>query len=486
MGLTSDAAAANARQFADYNTFLPDQALPIQPYIDPANPDAPRNPRFEVGSPQYNQALASVIQNPDLTQGAKFIDESRLYHVDANYNFKELLKVAEVQLGGSLRQYEMNSQGTIFTDYDAPILYNEYGIYTQVTKKFLAEERLKFTGSVRYDKSKNFDGFVSPRIAFVYSAGATKRHNFRISYQTGFRNPTTQDQYIGLDLGPFALIGSASDNLDRYVEIRNVSLAGQAQGFPETVTLTGNDAYNNAYTIPSVQAFAASGDPTVLDIAEIELVKPERVQAFELGYRSVINNDLSVDISGYYNNYNDFLNQARVITPYYGAVGTPESFQAIANGDTRVFQIYTNSRTKVTSRGFGIGLSKKVYKNYEVGANYNFAEFTFDQAEDPSFIPGFNTPKHRVKASFGNPTAIGNFGFNVNVRWNTEYLWQSSFSEGIVPENTVVDLQVSYAFKKLKSVLKFGAANFLGEDYIQVVGAGAIGQQYFASWTINP
>jgi len=86
-----------------------------------------------------------------------------------------------------LRQYEMNSNGSIFTDGDGKITYNEYGIYTQLTKKFLKEERLKFTGSIRYDKSQNFDGFVSPRVAFVYSAGASKRHNIRVSYQTGFR-----------------------------------------------------------------------------------------------------------------------------------------------------------------------------------------------------------------------------------------------------------------------------------------------------------
>jgi hypothetical protein len=28
----------------------------------------------------------------------------------------------------------------------------------------------------------------------------SKNHNFRGSFQTGFRNPTTQDQYIGLML----------------------------------------------------------------------------------------------------------------------------------------------------------------------------------------------------------------------------------------------------------------------------------------------
>jgi len=34
--------------------------------------------------------------------------------------------------------------------------------------------------------------------------------------------------------------------------------------------------------------------------------------------------------------------------------------------------------------------------------------------------------------------------------------------------------------------LKLGAANLFGDDYLQVVGAGLIGRQLFASLTINP
>ena len=37
----------------------------------------------------------------------------------------------------------------------------------------------------------------------------THNHNLRTSYQTGFRYPTTQDQYIGLDAGRALLVGSA-------------------------------------------------------------------------------------------------------------------------------------------------------------------------------------------------------------------------------------------------------------------------------------
>jgi outer membrane receptor protein involved in Fe transport len=467
-GQTPEQAHATARTVADTGRFLP-------------------------GSPEFESALATVSADPNLTTGSRFQDQSKLYHSDVNYNLKDIIKFGEIQVGGSFRQYELNSNGTIFTDFDGPIRYDEYGVYGQFQKKLLKDERLKFTGSVRYDKAQNFEGFYSPRLSLVYSAGANKEHNFRASYQTGFRNPTTQDQYIGLDLGPFALIGSAPDNLTRFVETRNISAAGQPIAGATTATLSGLDAYFNSYTLTSVTAFAQTGNPALLQVADIDLVKPERVQALEVGYRSVIKNDLSIDVNAYYNIYNDFLNQSRVITPYYGTVGTdsgdPEvqkTYAALVNGDRRVYQVYNNSKAEVTSFGAGIGLSKKVYKDFELSANYNYAEFTFDQEKDPSFIPSFNTPKHRAKASLGNQKLFKNFGFNTNVRWNTEYLWQASFADGMVPENVVFDAQINYGIPKLKSVLKVGANNLFGKDYIQVIGAGAIGQQWFASITINP
>lgn len=491
LGYNANQAASFARNYADYNTTevpgIPGMTNPLG--LTP-NGDA----RFLPGTPEFKDALANVTANPDLREGARFLDNSKIYHSDVNYNFKDLIDFAEIQLGGSFRQYEMNSSGTIFTDYDGPIRYDEFGVYTQVQKKFM-EDRLKFTGSVRYDKSQNFDGQYSPRVSLVYSAGELKNHNFRASFQTGFRNPTTQDQYIGLDLGPFALIGSTQDNLNRYVETLPVSAAGQLlNNGEETITLTGGSAYNSpVYSVPSVAQFAISQNPADLDVVNIGLVKPEQVKAFEVGYKTILESGLSVDMNVYYNIYNDFMSTSRIITPYYGIVGTDLTnpavllgLQAIANGDRRVYQVYTNTSETVNSLGFGIGLGKKVYKDFEIGVNYNYAEFEFDQAKDPAFIAGFNTPKHRVKATFGNTALFKNFGFNTNVRYNSEYLWQSSFADGIVDENVVFDAQINYSIPAIKSVLKVGATNLFGDDYIQVIGAGLIGRQIFASLTINP
>jgi outer membrane receptor protein involved in Fe transport len=477
-GATPDAAHLLARNTADSGRFLP-------------------------GTDAFRNAFSQVTSEASVLSGSKLVDNSRIYHSDANYNFKDEIKFAEIQVGGSFRQYELNSYGRIYTDANGPIYYNEYGAYTQLTKK-LADDRLKFTGSMRYDKSQNFDGNFSPRVSLVYSAGESKRHNFRASFQTGFRNPSTQDQYIGFNVGSAILLGSAPDNLIRFSESLPVgTTVGQAFAGGTSVTMTGLNAYNNSYTSSSVAAFSALAPSNpiagsaLLTKTKVGYVKPEQVKAFELGYRSLIK-DVSIDINGYYNVYNDFIGNINVVAPYYGtAVDAPnplagptdagvQSLHALQNGNYRVYQLYTNTTIEIKSLGFGIGLSKKVYKNFEAGVNYNFAEFDFDQSKDASFEAGFNTPKHRVKASIGNEKLFKNFGFNVSGRWNSEYLWQSTMVDGTVEAATVIDAQINYTFPKLKSTLKIGAANIGGKEYYQVLGAGLIGQQVFASWTINP
>ena len=475
-GLTPENAHKIARQTADTGRLIP-------------------------GTPEFRAAFNEVIAGESVLTGSKLVDNSRIYHSDANYNFKDIIKFAEIQVGGSYRQYQLNSYGRIYTDADGPIYYNEYGAYSQLTKK-LMDDRLKFTGSVRYDKSKNFDGNVSPRVSLVYSGGESRRHNFRASFQTGFRNPSTQDQYIGFNVGSAILLGSAPDNLTRYSETLPVSTAvGQALAGGTTVVMTGLNAYNNSYTASSVGAFSAlaASNPVagsaLLRKTNVDYVKPEQVKAFELGYRSFIS-DVSIDINGYYNIYNDFIGNLNVVAPFYGtaqdapnplaADAGAQSLHALQNGNYRAYQLYTNTNVEIKSLGFGLGLSKKVYRDFEVGVNYNYAEFNFDQAKDASFEAGFNTPKHRVKASLGNEKLFENFGFNVSGRWNSEYLWQSTMVDGMINAATVIDAQVNYNFPKLKSTLKIGASNIGGKEYTQVLGAGLIGQQYFASWTINP
>ncbi|WP_414652314.1 TonB-dependent receptor [Galbibacter sp.] len=429
--------------------------------------------RLIPGTPAFEQALNSVTSNPDLATGSQFRDGSQLYHADGNYNFAHLIDFADIQVGGSYRTYRLNSFGTIFTDYDGPISYSELGLYTQIQKQ-LMDERLKLTASLRYDKSELFDGQMTPRFSIGYTAGNKRNHNFRASVQSAFRNPTTQDLYIGLDVGRAILVGSSKDNLDRYVRdfpVNNVA----ANGGNATATISGRAAYENSFSAASV----AQGAPVS---SEVALVEPEKAMAYEVGYRGHFGK-VTVDLNAYYTDYNDFIASQNVISPLYGQVGDNSlSLLALQSGDYKVFQAYTNADSGVQSYGASIAVASKILNGFDISANYTFADF---EQDDPEFRASFNTPKHKVKASFGHTELVKNFGFNLSYRWSDSYFWQSSFGDGNIPSISVFDAQLNYTVPKIKSIFKVGAANLSGEEYYTAYGTGLIGTQLYVSWTIN-
>ncbi len=431
-GLNSEQSHAIARQTAETGRLIP-------------------------GTSGFQQAFNRITADPDLLTGAKFQDETKLYHGDANYNFKDNIEFAEVQVGASYRRYSLNSFGSIFTDANGVINYDEYGLYTQAQKSFLEEDRLKLTTSIRYDKAQNFDGNFSPRVSLAYAAGENKNQNFRASFQTGFRNPTTQDQYIGLDVGNAILVGAAPDNLDKNIEYLDSS------GGVQSISI--RDAYENSFTI-------ASGGTVQ---ADIDLVTPEKVTAFEVGYRGLIpagKNRITVDLSVYFNEYEDFIANENVLVR-----GTDNAL--------KVAQVYTNSDADVSSYGATIGLNTKIFNGFDLGLNYTYAKFDFDQAANPAFEAGFNTPENKFKVQFGKTDLFKNFGFNVNFRWQDEFLWESTFVDAMIEERTVLDAQINYSVPSWKSVFKLGGANLTGQEYLSAPGVGAIGSQYYLSWTIN-
>jgi len=336
---------------------------------------------------------------------------------------------------------------------------------------------------MRYDKSEFFKGFLSPRI----SAGLTvnKNHNFRASVQTGFRNPTTQDLFIGLNAGRAILVGSAPDNLDRFVRDFEVSQSGQALGQGNVITQTGRAAYENSYTASSVQALAETGDPSVLNIANPSIIKPEQVSSAEVGYRGKVKK-IIVDVSAYFNKYKDFISQEVVVAPLYGTVGDNSlSVAAIANDDFQAYSTYTNSEADINSFGASVGLSTKIFKNFDLEGSYTYTKLDFDRSRFPDFQTNFNTPEHKFKMSFGNTNLFKNFGFNTSYKFSDDYFWEATFGNGLVPEYHVLDAQINYKVPSFKSTFKAGATNLLGDEYFTAFGTGFIGSMYYISWTIN-
>ena len=434
--------------------------------------------RLIPGTSEFQDAFDTVTSDSDLTTGSKFQDESQTYNAEAFYNFSHLIEFADIIAGGSYRQYKLNSFGSIYTDADGPIKYSEIGFYTQLQMKFLEDERLKLTASIRYDKSELFDGFLSPRLSLGYTLGEEGNHNIRASYQTGFRNPTTRDLFIGLDAGLAVLVGSAEANMDRDVRTYSISQSGQNLGQPATTEIVGRAAYENSFSVSSVEIGAPSA-------ANVGLVTPEQVTSFEVGYRGKIGK-LIIDFSTYYSKYKDFISNESVLVPFYGTVGDNSlSLEALQLDDFKAYQTYTNSDVDINSYGAAIAASTKVFGNYDLSANYTFAKLDYDEESNPDFVTNFNTPEHKVKVQFGNVNLFENFGFNVAWRWNDTYLWEATFGDGIIPAYHTMDAQVNYRIPKLLSTIKLGATNILGDEYYTAFGTGYIGSQYYLSITIN-
>jgi outer membrane receptor protein involved in Fe transport len=388
--------------------------------------------------------------------GAGFIDDSNLSHLEGNYDLSSITGGAlGIQIGANYRQYDLFTDGTVFNEdpegdgVNERIKINEWGAYMQLSKK-LANDRLKLTGSIRYDKNENFDGIVSPRISAVFTSGEDRQHNFRGSFQTGFRNPTTQGQFIYFPTTSI-LLGGTESNASRY------------------------GVYNGgAWTEASYFASLATGDPSVREVINLEYVQPEKLQSIELGYKGIINKKVLIDLHGYYNTYSDFIDQINVVN----IEPTSHKGNVIPTGTT--FRPYFNVPVDISSTGFALGVDYIVTRNWKVSGNYAYADFSVDESvvgtafED--YQPGFNTPKHKINIGLFNRKVIDNLSFGVNFRWQDEHFYISSFGEGIVPSFTTADAQVSYKLDAISSNVKLGVTNIFKNVYRTNIGNPFIGR----------
>src|SRR5690606_28630057 len=148
--------------------------------------------------------LKNITSIPISQGGAKFDDKTDLYHFEGQYNFSEKIKVVDVLVGANYRIFDLNSNGTIFADTAGTIKIKEYGAYLQLQKR-LFDDVLKLSGSLRYDKNENFKGRITPRATALIKVASD--NNIRLSFQTAYRFPSAQDQYINLQTPGSRLIG---------------------------------------------------------------------------------------------------------------------------------------------------------------------------------------------------------------------------------------------------------------------------------------
>ncbi len=443
------------------------------------------------GSQAFNDAVDEFRDVSIAEGGAKFLDKSALWHYEASYNLSDKIDFADVIIGGNFRTYALNSEGTLFAldDNGDEISFNEFGGYVQVSRDIIDNVRLQ--GSVRYDKNENFDGFFSPRVSGVWEF--LDNQNLRASFQRGFRMPTTQDQYIDLDVVSRRLLG------------RN-----------DIITRRYNIETNPVYTIQSVQAAQASGDVNDLVLATDAYKKfeTEKVSTWEVGYKGLLmDGRLLIDAFYYSNVYTDFgaeiqvtqavaiANGANVLT---GTAAIPTGYDVgvtagHSDAQKEVFvtggaagialQNYgydTNIDDDIESFGYGFGAEYTLTGGYRIGANASYNELKdLSSIVQRNFNVSYNTPEWRYNITFGNRKLTDRIGFGITYRWQDAYLWQSAIGSGVIPDFATLDAQVTYSLPSLDARLKIGGSNILNERYTTSFANPRIGSLYYIQLNLD-
>jgi hypothetical protein len=399
--------------------------------------------RLQPGTASFNTALNAVKSQP-IPYGGKFNDQTNLYVGEGIYNFSDIVKWADITIGVSTREFVLNSHGTIFADTAGRIHINETGAFAQVQKSFL-HDLLKITVAGRYDKNSNFPGRFTPRATAVFKVA--KDNFIRVSYQTAYRFPSTQNQYINLQTGSAKLIG----------------------GLPQFI-----DAYGlrtNTYDTGSINHYLATGTPPTQ--YQFKPFKPETVASYEVGYKGLIAQKLLIDVYGFYARYTDFIGLTILVK------------NPLTQGQTaaNTFGLYTNSSNHVNTVGFGLGLDYLLPKGFVVSGNVAYNDLS---NADNTLQTDFNTPKVKFNLSVANYTIANYYGFNLTYRWQQSYLYQSSFISGNTPAFGTLDAQISRKLPKLAhSMIKIGAANVLNKYYMDAIGNPQIGGLYYVSLGFN-
>ena len=415
--------------------------------------------RKDAGSQQFKDTFDLVRKIPingKVTGGGLFVDRTNLYQVEGQYNLSEYTgQFADVLIGANYKRYVLNSEGTLFADSAGKIGINEYGGYIQATKKLL-NDVLKLTVSGRYDKNENFNGRFTPRITALIKVA--ENNNIRMSYQTAYRFPSTQQQWIRLNVGG------------------NVKLIG------------GNKFFDGYFGFGSKPTFYLESNPANITAYQKQTFKPEAVSTFELGYKGLLaQGKLLIDAYGYYGQYQDFITRRLIILPTSGS--QQQLIADLASGKPagdlgNIFSIPVNTTSKVKTFGYGFSVDYKLPYNFQVGAN-----LSSDELKDVpvGFKTYFSTPKYRTNINFGNPGFAykKRLGFNVVYRWQDAFYYESDFANGDVNAIHTVDAQISYKLPAAKSVIKIGATNLLNKYYTNGVGNSVIGGLYYVSFGYN-
>jgi outer membrane receptor protein involved in Fe transport len=439
------------------------------------------NGRYQPHTGETSHLIDSLKNINNWDYGAALRVKASLVHADYQHDVSSLVfknrPEWELMYGLDFRDYIIVPDGNYFVNPDPNELgknlnYWKVGGFVQSTISFL-DNKLKINGVMRVDRNEYFSAKFNPRLAIVYSP--TKKQSVRISAQNGYRFPSIFEAFSNINSGGRRRVG----------------------GLP----VMSSGVFENSYTQASITAFqrAVQGDVNnhgltlnnaivkeqgLLQKNPYTYLKPEHVTSFEAGYRTtLLDGKLNIDMDLYYNKYKNLMAQLDANIPK-SQVQDSIPYYLQSNSRQNLYRLWTNSKTISYNYGGTLGVSYLMMSKFMIGGNFTYARLQRKDRSD-GLEDGFNTPNWTYNVFFGSPNVYKTLGFNINVRQQAAYLWQSALATGNVASYTTVDAQVSLGILENHLNVKVGASNLLNQYYYSFIGGPAVGGFYYASVTCD-
>lgn len=445
--------------------------------------------RPQPGSAPFNEQVAKLRDINNWDVGAALRVKSWMYHIEGQVeptrvlwsSFRQKTGI-DLLAGFDYRRYVVYPDGNYFINPDRStdhnLIYDKTGGFVQASRSFF-HDRLNLRGSLRVDKNRYFDPRVNPRISLVFSP--VENHNFRASYQTGYRFPSLFEAFSNVNSGGVKRVGG---------------LRIMSQGiFESSYFRTSIDAFQAAIntdvnTNKLTTDQAIQKNKGLLKPNTYTYLKPEQVNSMEVGYKGLFfTRKLYVDVDFYYNVYHNFIAQVEANIPRGKNPDSLAYYLADRNQQDR-YRLWTNSKTTVYNYGSSLGLRYSAGRNWVLSGNASLARLDRTDQGD-GLEEAFNTPKWITNVGLSNADLWQNVGFSVNYKYQSSFLWQSSLATGIVPAINTFDAQVSYTLRKSATgsgplSIKFGGTNLLNRPYTTFTAGPSVGAFYYTTIVVSP
>lgn len=373
----------------------------------------------------------------ELRRSIRFVDKSQM--VDSDVQYHRAFGGLKATVGGQVRSYMPESQGSYLSDADQSIQATELGAYAQLDHVFLAD-RLRLVGAARVDHHSDYATQLSPSATAVYAVAPG--HNVRAGYQRAFKSPTILENHL----------------------LINGILVGNRTGFE-----------------------IRDADGGV--VATIDPLEPERVNSVELGYKGVFGTRLFVEgviYNSWYRNFISPLTQQanpNAMDPATATFGYYPDGTIVGEGSAAPGTLFTYVNFgEATVRGIDVGATFLPIDGLELSGSGSFIDLAdFSSGESPQRELLLNVPSLKLKgavtvAGLGLPDAFLRLSARYHNAYDFESGYWSSSRFGKVPAGVVADIGAGYELRGTGMSLSATVANLFGSRDPDVLGVPVPGR----------